>query len=104
RARYGRWLFGQAALAARRLVEHGVQVVTVFWDEFVEANSAWDTHNRQVTRLKDSLLLGFDQAFAALVSDLEDRGMLDETLVAVVTEHGRTPKLNKEPGGGREHW
>lgn len=104
RERYGRSLFGQAALAARRLVEHGVQVVTVFWDEFVEANSAWDTHNKQVTRLKDSLLPGFDQAFSALICDLEDRGMLEETLVAVVTEHGRTPKLNKEPGGGREHW
>lgn len=104
RERYGRSLFGQAALAARRLVEHDVQVVTVFWDEFVEANSAWDTHNHQVSRLKDSLLPGFDQAFSALVRDLEERGMLEDTLVAVLTEHGRTPKLNTEPGGGREHW
>jgi hypothetical protein len=104
RERYGATLFGQAALTARRLVEHGVQVVTVFWDEFVEANSAWDTHNRQVTRLKDCLLPGFDQAYSALLTDLADRGRLDDTLVVVLSEHGRTPKLNKEPGGGREHW
>ncbi len=104
RERYGLTLFGQAVLAARRLVEHGVRLVTVIWDEYREANSAWDTHVRQVTRLKDELLPGFDRAYAALLADLEARGLFDEVLVAVLSEHGRTPKLNKEPGGGREHW
>jgi hypothetical protein len=104
RERYGMTLFGQATLAARRLIEHGVGVATVFWDEFKDANTAWDTHVQQETRLKDELLPGFDLAFSALLGDLEARGLLDTTLVAVLTEHGRTPKLTKTPGGGREHW
>jgi hypothetical protein len=104
RERYGMTLFGQATLAARRLIEHGVRLTTVFWDEFKDANSAWDTHVLQETRLRDELLPGFDLAFSALLSDLEARGLLDTTLVAVLTEHGRTPKLTKTPGGGREHW
>jgi hypothetical protein len=104
RERYGPTLFGQGTLLARRLVEHGVKLVTVIWDEYREANSAWDTHNRQVDRLKNELLPGFDRAYSALLGDLEARGLLDETLVLVLSEHGRTPKLNREPGGGREHW
>jgi hypothetical protein len=104
RERYGMTLFGQAALAARRLIEAGVRLATVFWDEFREANSAWDTHVRQESRLKDELCPGFDLAYSALIEDLEARGLLDETLVVVLSEHGRTPKLNKTPGGGREHW
>ncbi len=104
RERYGLTLFGQGALAARRLIEHGVQLVTVIWDEYREANSAWDTHNRQITRLKDELLPGFDRAYSALLTDLHDRGLLDDTLVLCMSEHGRTPKLNTEPGGGRDHW
>ncbi|MBY0233157.1 MAG: DUF1501 domain-containing protein [Gemmataceae bacterium] len=104
RARYGHTLFGQSCLTARRMVEAGVKLVTVFWDEFKEANSAWDTHVRQWSRLKDDLCPGFDHAYSALLDDLAERGMLDSTLVLVTTEHGRTPKLNKEPGGGREHW
>jgi hypothetical protein len=104
RERYGMTLFGQAVLAARRLIEHGVRLTTVFWDEFRDANTAWDTHVRQETRLRDELLPGFDLAFSGLLSDLEARGLLDTTLVAVLTEHGRTPKLTKTPGGGREHW
>jgi hypothetical protein len=104
RERYGMTLFGQAVLAARRLIEGGVRLATVFWDEYKDANTAWDTHVRQVTRLKDELLPGFDLAYSALLDDLHDRGLLDETLVVVMSEHGRTPKLNKEPGGGREHW
>jgi hypothetical protein len=104
RERYGFTLFGQSVLAARRLVEQGVKLVTVIWDEYREANSAWDTHNRQVSRLKDELLPGFDRAYSALLTDLQDRRLLDETLVLCLSEHGRTPKLNKEPGGGREHW
>jgi arylsulfatase A-like enzyme len=81
-----------------------VRLTTVFWDEFKEANSAWDTHVRQEARLKDELCPGFDLAYSALIEDLESRGLLDETLVVVLSEHGRTPKLNKTPGGGREHW
>jgi hypothetical protein len=104
RERYGLTLFGQSVLAARRLVENGVRLATVFWDEFKDANTAWDTHVRQYARLKDTLLPGFDLAYSALLADLRDRGLLDETLVVVMSEHGRTPRLNKEPGGGREHW
>lgn len=104
RERYGMTLFGQATLAARRLIEHGVRLASVFWDEYREANSAWDTHVRQETRLKDELLPGFDLAFSALLDDLQQRGLLDETLVLVLSEHGRTPKLTRTPGGGREHW
>jgi Protein of unknown function (DUF1501) len=104
RERYGLTLFGQSVLTARRLVENGVRLVTVFWDEFKDANSAWDTHVQQIPRLKDELLPGFDLAYSALLEDLEARGLLDETLVACVSEHGRTPKLNNAAGGGREHW
>jgi hypothetical protein len=104
RERYGTTLFGQAVLVARRLIEHGVPLATVFWDEFKDANTAWDTHVQQYPRLKDELLPGFDRAYSALIADLEARGLLDETLVVCVSEHGRTPKLNNEPGGGREHW
>ncbi len=104
RERYGMTLFGQATLTARRLIEAGVKLTTVIWDEYREANSAWDTHNRQYARLKDTLLPGFDLAYSALLTDLEARGLLDETLVVCISEHGRTPKLNAEPGGGREHW
>jgi hypothetical protein len=104
RERYGLTLFGQATLAARRLIENGVRLATVFWDEFKDANTAWDTHLRQYARLKDELLPGFDLAFSALLEDLRARGRLDDTLVVVLSEHGRTPKLNKDPGGGREHW
>ncbi len=104
RERYGMTLFGQATLAARRLLEAGVPLVTVIWDEFKDANTAWDTHIDQVPRLKDELLPGFDLAYSALILDLEERGLLDETLVLCLTEHGRTPKLNNARGGGREHW
>jgi uncharacterized protein (DUF1501 family) len=97
-------LFGQGVLTARRLIERGVKLVTVIWDEFKEANSAWDTHVRQVARLKDELLPGFDLAYSALLHDLWERGLFDETLVLVLTEHGRTPRLNETRGGGREHW
>jgi uncharacterized protein DUF1501 len=104
REQYGMTVFGQAVLAARRLAERGVRLTTVFWDEYKVANSAWDTHIHQWTRLKDECCPGLDMALAALLGDLESRGMLHETLVVVTSEHGRTPKLNKEPTGGREHW
>lgn len=104
RERYGMTLFGQGVLAARRLIEHGVKLAAVFWDEYQEANSAWDTHVQQYPRLKNDLLPGFDLAYSALLTDLEARGLLEETLVLCLSEHGRTPKLNDAQGGGREHW
>lgn len=104
RERYGMTLFGQATLAARRLIESGSRLVTVFWDEYLTGNSAWDTHFDHFTRLKDELLPGLDRAFSALVLDLESRGLLDTTLVACISEHGRTPQITNSRGGGREHW
>jgi hypothetical protein len=111
REAYGMTLFGQATLAARRLVEAGVRVTTVFWDEYNLGNSAWDTHVFLVKRMEEELLPGFDRAFGALMTDLDRRGLLDETLVCVMSEHGRTPKFNKgydsfgpQGGGGRDHW
>jgi hypothetical protein len=104
REQYGMTLFGQATLAARRLIESGSRLVTVFWDEYITANSAWDTHFDHFSRLKDELLPGLDRAFSALVLDLESRGMLDTTLVACISEHGRTPQITNSRGGGREHW
>ncbi|HET6881345.1 MAG TPA: DUF1501 domain-containing protein [Pirellulales bacterium] len=104
RDQYDMTLFGQATLAARRLIESGSRLVTVFWDEYVTGNSAWDTHFDHFVRLKDELLPGLDRAFSALVLDLESRGLLDTTLVACISEHGRTPQITNSRGGGREHW
>ncbi len=104
RERYGHTLFGQSCLAARRLVEAGSRFVTVFWDEFGLAGSGWDTHWEHYPRLKNELMPGFDRAFAGLIEDLDQRGLLDETLVMVLSEHGRTPRLNNSRGGGRDHW
>lgn len=105
RERYGMTLFGQATLAGRRLLEAGSTVVTVFWDEIETANSAWDTHFSHYERLQNELLPGLDRALSALILDLEERGMFDDTLILCLTEHGRTPKLsNTVRGAGREHW
>ena len=104
RESYGMTLFGQASLTARRLVEAGSRFVTVFWDEFGLAGSAWDTHVEHYPRMKNELCPGFDRAFAGLIADLDGRGMLDDTLVVLVSEHGRTPKLQNVNGGGRDHW
>jgi hypothetical protein len=104
RESYGMTLFGQSCLAARRLVEAGSRFVTVFWDEYGLAGSGWDTHQDHYPRMKDELLPGLDRAWAGLIADLDARGLLDETLVLCVSEHGRTPKLQNVPGGGRDHW
>ncbi len=104
RASYGMTLFGQAALTARRLVEAGSRFVSVFWDEYGLAGSGWDTHWSHYPRMRDELLPGLDSAFAGLVDDLDQRGLLDETLVLCLTEHGRTPKINTQRDGGRDHW
>ena len=104
RDKYGYTLFGQSTLAARRLIEAGVRVATVYWDEYGPANTAWDTHTNNFPRLKDGLCPTLDQVYSTLLEDLDQRGLLDETLVLLVSEHGRTPKIGKKPGGGREHW
>jgi len=106
RRRYGHHLFGQSALCARRLIEAGTRVVSVFWDEFGLSCGAWDTHEKQAPRFKNELCPGFDQTFAALLGDLEQRGLLDETLVLCLTEHGRTPKAERrgDSTDGRGHW
>ena len=102
---YGMTLFGQSCLAARRLIEAGGKFVTVFWDAYGLNAGSWDTHHNHYGRLKEFLLPVFDQSFTALIRDLEDRGMLDETLVLVISEHGRTPEIDSKPrGAGRHHW
>jgi len=101
RESYGMSLFGQATLQARRLVEAGCRFVTVVWDEYGQLNSGWDTHVDHHNRLKNELLPGLDSAFSSLVLDLEQRGMLDDTLVLVMNEMGRTPRFQ---GEGRGHW
>jgi hypothetical protein len=106
RDRYGMTLFGQSCLAARRLVDAGSKFVSVFWDPFGPfGGSCWDTHANHFPRLKDYLLPVFDQTFPALIRDLDERGLLDETLVLVLSEHGRTPQIDSKPkGAGRHHW
>lgn len=101
---YGLSLFGQSCLAARRLVEAGTRVVSVFWDEYGLAGDAWDTHFDHFRRMREQLCPSFDQAMYGLITDLEQRGLLDETLVVLISEHGRTPKVNNAAGGGRDHW
>src|SRR5262249_16841591 len=93
RESYGMTLFGQAALVARRLVEAGSRLVSVFWDEYGFADSAWDTHYQHYPRMKDELCPSFDRAYAGLIRDLEARGLLAETAVLCISEHGRTPQL-----------
>jgi hypothetical protein len=106
RDRYGRYTWGQSVLLARRLIEAGVRLVHVNWardpgDSAVD-NPMWDTHAQNADRLQDSLCPQFDVTFAALMDDLSERGLLTETLVVVIGEFGRTPRINKF--GGRDHW
>jgi hypothetical protein len=105
RDRYGRSPFGQSVLLARRLVEAGVGLVQVNWyrgpDEPSD-NPCWDSHVNESERLKRVLVPPMDQAFAALLEDLVQRGMLDETLVVCLAEFGRTPRFNGR--AGRDHW
>lgn len=101
RALYGQTLFGQSCLAARRLVEAGGRVMTVVWDEFGLAGHAWDTHYDHFPRMRQELLPGLDLAWYGLITDLDQRGLLDETLVVCTSEHGRTPRFS---GTGRDHW
>jgi uncharacterized protein DUF1501 len=95
RDRYGRTQLGQSCLLARRLIESGVQFVTV-------TDGGWDTHTDNFKSLRDRLLPRVDQGLSALVEDLDQRGLLDETLVVWFGDFGRTPKVN--PTAGRDHW
>ncbi|MDW8243366.1 MAG: DUF1501 domain-containing protein [Thermogemmata sp.] len=95
REMYGNTPFGQGALAARRLIEAGVRFATVTF-------GGWDTHNQNFTRLKNNLLPVLDTVLSALVRDLDDRGLLDSTIVMVAGEFNRTPKINRT--AGRDHW
>lgn len=101
RERYGRNLFGQSILLGRRLVEAGVQLVHVNWIRILEAG--WDTHADNFNNLKDKLLPPTDQALSALFEDMESRGLLDDTLVIVMGEFGRSPQITRS-NAGREHW
>ncbi len=103
RERYGRNLFGQSLLLARRLVQSGVPVV--------QANmgivQTWDTHTDNWGKLKNQLLPWTETGISALIEDLEAQGLLDQTLVVVMGEFGRTPKISTLPGEtsqGRDHW
>jgi hypothetical protein len=106
RDRYGRTLFGASALIARRLVEEGVRFVNVTWDTFWERlktqYEGWDTHHRNFPIYREYNLPYFDLTCSALLEDLAEHGLLDETLVVVLSEMGRTPKINND--GGRDHW
>lgn len=98
--------FGQRCLLARRLVEAGVRFVNVTWDCYWEKlrlqYDCWDTHSRNFPILRDYNLPYLDLTYGALMEDLDQRGMLDETLVVVLTDFGRTPRINAN--GGRDHW
>ena len=113
RDRYGRNPHGQTVLQARRLVEAGVPLVTVFWpnDGLTNVSVYWDTHNRNFIDLKTRLMPPADQAFTALLDDLDARGLLDSTLVLWTGEFGRTPRVGQAVVGGagagrdgRDHW
>jgi hypothetical protein len=104
RDRYGRSRFAQSILLARRLVEAGVSLVQVNWTRIKDEpnQGGWDTHAKHNESLKKLLMPMMDQAFSALVEDLHQRGLLDETLVVWFGEFGRTPKFNGN--AGRDHW
>ena len=105
RARYGNTQFGQSCLLARRLIEADVRLVQVNWYRGPEEPSnapCWDSHVGETDRLKNVLVPPTDNAFSALLDDLSERGMLDETLVVCMSEFGRSPKMNGS--AGRDHW
>ncbi|MGV2341992.1 MAG UNVERIFIED_CONTAM: DUF1501 domain-containing protein [Planctomycetaceae bacterium] len=118
RDRYGRNRSGQACLLARRLVEAGVPLITVIWShnnrgQDLEPDNTdlygWDTHNDIFSSLQQHLLPRFDQGFSALIEDLDQRGLLETTLVVCMGEFGRAPLVALEPRfagatPGRKHW
>ena len=97
---HGYQLRGQNLLLARRLVEAGVPFVNVY--DFRQQGQNWDSHNNNFSEHRDRLVPPMDRSFTALVNDLEERGMLESTLVIGMGEFGRTPKINAT--AGRDHW
>jgi len=104
RDRYGRHTFGQSVLLARRLIEAGVRLVQVNWvrHDNGKGGQGYDSHRDHLAWCKRELFPPTDAAFASLLEDLEDRGLLQETLVVLMGEFGRTPRFNKD--AGRDHW
>ncbi len=100
REAYGRNIYGQGVLLARRLIEAGTRVVTMSWAP--DANATWDTHGDNFNKLKNTLLPQFDAAASSLIAELAERGMLERTLVAVLGDFGRSPQVNVN--AGRDHW
>ena len=100
RERYGRNLFGSSALLARRLVEAGVTFITIHTE--AKANGHWDTHNNNFNMLRHWLLPTLDRCLSALLEDLSQRGLWEQTLVVVMGDMGRTPRINAQ--AGRDHW
>ncbi len=100
RDRYGRNIYGQSVLLARRMVEAGTRVVSISWAP--DANATWDTHGQNFRSLKDRLLPQLDAALGSLLDDLQARSLLERTLVVVMGEFGRSPKING--AAGRDHW
>ena len=113
RHRYGFTKFGQSLLLARRVIEAGVPLVTVNWEDdsrFDKVSPQWDTHHKNFQKLKDGLCPVFDQAFSAFINDLDQRGLLQSTLVVALGEFGRSPQIgvvtqnNMTEKTGRDHW
>ena len=116
RQRYGETVNGMSLLLARRLVEAEVPFITVFWKERegelakkCASAGGWDTHGNNFACLKDDLLPEFDRCFSALIEDLAERNLLEETLLMVTSEMGRKPRIGDprsggESGAGRDHW
>ena len=104
RTRFGRNLFGQSVLLGRRLLDAGTRLVQVNWQRSQGVQGfSWDSHRENFSALREDLIPPFDMALNALISDLEETGKLDETLVVVAGEFGRTPRVTLQTAG-REHW
>ncbi len=111
RDRYGRNTFGQSCLLARRLVEAGTRVVEVIWPKVANSdNHSWDHHVQLTDRMKNKSAPMLDQGLAALIGDMDERGLLEDTLVVAVGEFGRSPQKGVSTSGngnsadGRDHW
>jgi uncharacterized protein (DUF1501 family) len=111
REKYGRTTFGDSCLLARRLVEAGTRVVEVVWPKVANSdNHSWDQHKDLSKRMKNQSAPMFDRGLSGLIEDLDQRGMLDETLVVAVGEFGRSPQRGVSTSGndnsndGRDHW
>ncbi|MFM7150276.1 MAG: DUF1501 domain-containing protein [Gemmataceae bacterium] len=106
RDRFGRTMFGQSCLIGRKFVELGVQFVNVTWEYFSQRlgipDYGWDTHEKNFVLLKDHYLPSLDLTYSALLEDLDGRGLLDETLIVLLSDFGRTPRVNN--AAGRDHW